>query len=43
MSEHIYLLTLGLPLAAIVAVFALRAAAAVKQARLRLRTPRSTA
>ena len=25
MSEHIYLLTLGLPLAAIVAVFALRA------------------
>ena len=35
MSEHIYLFTLGLPLAAIVAVFALRAAAAVKQARLR--------
>ncbi|MES2351561.1 MAG: hypothetical protein V4641_28645 [Pseudomonadota bacterium] len=35
MSEHIYLLTLALPLAAIVAVFGLRALAAVKQARLR--------
>jgi hypothetical protein len=35
MSENIFLLTLGLPLAAIVAVFAMRAMAAVKQAKLR--------
>ncbi len=33
MSEHIYLLTLGMPLATAAAIFAMRAYAAVQQAK----------
>ena len=36
MSEHIYLLTIGLPLATVLLVFGMRYLAAIKQARLRL-------
>ncbi len=36
MSEHVYLLTVGLPLATVLLVFGMRYASAVQQARARL-------
>ena len=36
MSEHVYLMTIGLPLVTVLLVFAIRAVAAVLQARARL-------
>jgi len=35
MSEHIYLLTIGLPLATVLLIFGMRYLAAMKQARIR--------